>query len=158
MGFDKNGSLTLEQIREAEKKIGHKFPEDYKEFLLKTNGGRIDLDDDVEHGFHVEPIDEEDIWIDFLYGIGEDAYDNLIYYNKEYGEETMGCIIIGTTLSNGFLLYDYAGVWDDENHEKAIYFWDDTRAYETSSDDGNLYYVAKDFNDLLKRASLNFDE
>ena len=44
------------------------------------------------------------------------------------------------------------------SHIKAIYFWDDTRAYETSSDDGNLYYVAKDFNDLLKRANLNFDE
>ena len=85
MGFVKNGSLTIEQIEEAEKKLGHKFPDDYKEFLLKTNGGRIDLDDDVDHGFHVDPIDEEDIWVDSLYGVGEDALDLLIKYNKEYG-------------------------------------------------------------------------
>ena len=43
MAFERNGSLTIEQIRETEKKIGHKIPEDYKEFLLKTNGVKIIL-------------------------------------------------------------------------------------------------------------------
>lgn len=147
MGFKKNGSLTIEQIKKAEKKLGHKFPDDYKEFLLKTNGGRIDLDDDVDHGFHVDPIDEEDIWVDSLYGIGESARDWLFYFNNEYADETMGCLIIGDTLSCGFIIYDYLGVVDGK---KAIYFWDDKRAYKTSSDDGNLYFVANDFSELIK--------
>ena len=116
MGFTKNGSLTVEQIREVEKKLGHKFPNDYKEFLLKTNGGMIDfVIDDVEHGFHIDLIDEENVCIDSLYGVGEDACDLLIKYNKEYGEETGGCIIIGNTLSNGFIVYDYLGVVEDEH-------------------------------------------
>ena len=38
MALERYGSLTLEQIEETEKKIGHKFPDDYKEFLMKTNG------------------------------------------------------------------------------------------------------------------------
>ena len=157
MAFDTNGSLTLEQIRDAEEKIGHKFPDDYKEFLLKTNGGRIDIDDDEDHGFHVNLIDEEDIWIDFLFGIGEEAGDMLVKMNNEYGDETNGCLIIGSTLSNGLLLYDYLGVFDEQDHETAICFWDDVRAYDVSTDDCNLYYVAKDFNELLKRANLKFD-
>lgn len=152
MAFKKNGSLTIEQIKETEKKLGHKIPEDYKEFLLKTNGGRFDLtNEEDEHGFHVDPIDEEDIWIDEFFGIGESARDWLVHFNNEYADETMGCIIIGDTLSHGFIIYDYLGVFDDE---KGIYFWDDKRAYKTSSDDGNLYFVANDFNELMKKANL----
>ena len=155
MGFTKNGSLTVEQIREVEKELGHKFPNDYKEFLLKTNGGMIDfVIDDVEHGFHIDLIDEENVCIDSLYGVGEDACDLLIKYNKEYGEETGGCIIIGNTLSNGFIVYDYLGVVEDEG---GIYFWDDTWAYEASNEDGNLYFVANDFNELLEISNLKLD-
>lgn len=152
MAFEKNGSLTIEQVKEAERFLGHKFPDDYKEFLLKTNGGRFDLEED--HGFYVDPIDEEDIWIDSLYGIGEDACNLLVNYNKEYGEETMGCLIIGDTLSHGFMIYDYIGVIEDKG---GIYFWDDTRAYETSSDEGNLYFVADDFNELMEKANFKID-
>ena len=155
MAFEKNGSLTIEQIKEAEEKLGHKFPDDYKEFLLKTNGGRIDfVSDDVDHSFHVDPIDEEDVCIDSLYGVGEDALDLLIKYNKEYGEETGGCIIIGDTLSHGFITYDYLGVVEEEG---GIYFWDDTWTYEPSNEECNLYFVANDFNELLKLCNLKLD-
>ena len=155
MAFEKNGTLTIEQIEEAEQKIGHKIPEDYKEFLLKTNGGRVDfVSDNVNHGFHVDPIDEEDICIDSFYGIGEVAHDWLVYFNNEYVDETMGCLIIGDTLSHGFIIYDYLGVFDGE---KGIYFWDDKRAYKTSSDDGNLYFVANDFNELIKMSKFKID-
>lgn len=155
MAFKKNGSLTIEQIKEAEKKLGHKIPEDYKEFLLKTNGGRIDLvSDDVDHGFYVDPIDEEDICIDSLYGIGESARDWLIYFNELYADETMGGLIIGDTLSHGFIVYDYLGVVEDDG---GIYFWDDKRAYKTSSDEGNLYFVANDFDELMKISNFKFD-
>ena len=153
MGFVKNGSLTIEQIKEAEKKLGHKFPNDYKKFLLKTNGGRTDLDDDVDHGFHVDPIAEEDIWVDSLYGVGEEALDLLIKYNKEYGEETGGCIIIGDTLSHGFITYDYLGVVEDGG----IYFWDDTWTYEPSNEEGNLYFVAKTFNEFIEMCNTKLD-
>ena len=155
MGFKKNGSLTIEQIKETEEKLGHKFPNDYKEFLLKTNGGRIDLvSDDVDHGFHVDPIDEEDIWIDSLYGIGESALNWLVYFNELYADETMGGLIIGDTLSHGFIVYDYLGVLEDDG---GIYFWDDKRAYKTSSDEGNVYFVANDFNELLKLCNLELN-
>lgn len=155
MGFTKNGSLTIEQIREVEKKLGHNFPDDYKEFLLKTNGGMIDfVNDDVEHGFHVDLIDEEDVCIDSLYGVGEEACDLLIKFNQEYGEETGGCIIIGNTLSNGFITYDYRGVVEDEG---GIYFWDDTWTYEPSNEEGNLYFVAKNFNEFLELCNLKVD-
>lgn len=151
MAFKKNGSLTIEQLKKTEEKLGHRFPNDYKEFLLKTNGGRIDfISDDEEHGFYVDPIDEEDICIDSLYGIGEGARDWLVYFNKLYADEIMGCLIIGDTLSHGFIVYDYLGVVEDDG---GIYFWDDKRAYKTSSDEGNLYFVAENFNELMKKSN-----
>lgn len=156
MSYNWFGKLTPEQVSEAEKETGLKFPEDYKEFLMKTNGGYLDLDSDDEHGFHVDPIDEEDIWIDSFFGVGESAANYLINYNKEYGDETNGCIIIGDTLSHGLILYDYNGVFNDEQ-VSAICFWDDTRAYDVSSDEQNLYYLAKDINGLLKRANIKID-
>ena len=156
MAFVKNGTLTLEQIESAEKELGHKFPDDYKEFLMKTNGGRTEYfsDDEEEHAFHVDPIDEEDVSVDSLYGVGEEALDLLVKYNKEYGEETGGCIIIGDTLSHGFLTYDYLGVVEEDG---GIYFWDDTWTYEISNEECNLYFVAKTFNEFLEKCKLKFD-
>ena len=155
MSFRKYGCLSLEQINETEEKIGHKFPSDYKDFLLKTNGGQFMLltDEDV-HDFYVDPIDEENICIDSFYGVGEDACNYLVIFNQEYGDEAEGTIIIGGTLSHGFIIYDYLGVLEEEG---GIYFWDDTRAYKTSSDEGNVYFVANNFNELLKMCNLELD-
>ena len=153
MSFKKNGSLTMEQIIDAEEKIGHKIPEDYKQFLLKTNGGRIDfVNDEAEHKFHVDLIEEDDVWLDSLYGIGESARDWLVYFNNEYGHETKGCLIIGDTLCHGFILYDYLGIWSSGG----IYFWDDKLEYK-SSREGNLYFVAKNFNDFMEICDLKIN-
>ena len=154
MSFEKYGSLTIEQIKETEEKIGHKFPDDYKEFLLKTNGGQFMLltDEDV-HDFYVDPIDEENICIDSFYGVGEEACNYLVIFNQEYGDEAEGGILIGGTISHGFMVYDYLGNLEGK---KAIYFWDSCGAYETSKD-GNVYFVANDFNELLNLCNLKLD-
>lgn len=154
MAFKKNGSLTIAQIEEVEKELGHKFPDDYKKFLMKTNGGRIVYLNNEEvdiHDFYVYPIDEEDVCVDSIYGVGEDASDLLITFNKEYGKEIDGCIIFGDTLSHGFMIYDYLGVLEDKG---GIYFWDDTWTYELSNEECNLYYVTKNFNDFLELCNL----
>lgn len=153
MSLERYGSLTLEQIEETEKKIGHKFPDDYKEFLMKTNGGmfRWSTDEDV-HDFYVEPIEEENIGLDSFYGVGEEACDYLVIFNQEYGDEAEGGILIGGTLSNGFIVYDYLG----NIGKPGIYFWDSCGAYEESKD-GNVYFIANDFNELLKLCNLKLD-
>lgn len=154
MSLERYGSLTLEQIEETEKKIGHKFPDDYKEFLMKTNGGKFrwPTDEDV-HDFYVEPIEEENIALDSFYGVGEEACDYLVIFNQEYGDEAEGGILIGGTLSHGFIVYDYLGNLEGK---KAIYFWDSCGAYEESKD-GNVYFVANDFNELLKLCNLELN-
>lgn len=154
MSFERYGSLTLEQIKETEEKIGHKFPDDYKEFLLKTNGGQFQLltDDDV-HDFYVDPIDEENICIDSFYGVGKEACNYLVIFNQEYDYASEGCIIIGGTLSHGFMVYDYLGNLYDK---KAIYFWDLNNSYKASKD-GNVYFVANNFNELLEMTNAKLD-
>lgn len=156
MAFIKRNPLTIKQIEAAEEELIHTFPDDYKEFLLKTNGGNISFfgNDDV-HEFHVDPIDEEDICISELYGVGKEANNYLIYFNELYEDEINETLIIGDTLSNGFIIYDYLGMIDDES---GVYFWDDKIAYECSDPiEGNLYYIAKDFNELLEKSNIKID-
>lgn len=150
MAFKKNGLLTIEMITKIENEIGHKFPEDYRNFLLKTNGGRFDFDDN--HEFKVEPIDEEDICIDMFYGVGEQSDDLLIYMNNTYGDDAGdNTIIIGNTLSGGFIVYTYKGA------DSGVFFWDDNYAYEFSGDECNAYFIAKDFNELMKIANFKME-
>lgn len=151
MAFNKNGHLTEEQVCKIEREINHKLPQDYNDFLMKTNGGRFDFED--YHEFKVEPIEEEEIRIDKFYGIGADLRDALIYFNNEFGEDCLeNTIIIGNTLSNGFIIYIYSG------DNKGIYFWDDNYAYECTSDEQNTYYICDTFDELLKLANVSIDD
>jgi len=150
MAFNKFGLLTMEQVENLEKEMGQKFPDDYRSFLLKTNGGMFDFED--EHGFEVEPIDEEDIYIDTLFGDREITGSNLIYWNKKYGEDAWeNSIIIGNTISDGFILYLCSG------EGSGIYFWDDNYAYECTSDEQNAYFICDTFDELLKLANIKID-
>ena len=155
MAFEKTISITNEaismgDIENLEEKIGKNFPQDYIEFLLKTNGGQFDLED--EHGIDVIGIDEEPIYIDVLFGIDENKCSDLFYWNNEYGDEIPeDAIIIGDALSHGFIIYNYS------IEDKGIYYWDSTYAFESSDDDGNTYFVANDFNELMKKANLKID-
>ena len=88
-----------------------------------------------------------------LYGIRETPNSNLIYFNDEYGQDAGGTLIIGNTLSNGFIIYDYLGCLE----KKGIYFWDDNYAYDCSSDECNAYYIAENFDELMKKANLKID-
>ena len=60
-------------------------------------------------------------------------------------------IIIGNTLSDGFIVYTYKGA------DSGVFFWDDNYAYEFSGDEYNAYFIAKDFNELMKIANLKIE-
>ena len=149
--FEKTGSLTDEEVRKLEEKMGKNFPADYKLFLLKTNGGRCNHEH--EHGINVADIKEEPIYIDTFFGIDEIKACDLFYWNSMYGEDIPEeAIIIGDALSNGFIIYNYSV------EDKGIYYWDSSYTFECSSDEWNTYFMAKDFNELLKLANIKIDD
>lgn len=144
MAFNKYGSLNASLVEQLDDMLGFEIPEDYKKFLIKTNGGRFDYEDE-----HYVMIKNNRIWIDVLYGNKQNMRSSLLFWNNEYGDEVpKNSIIIGDTQDHNFLVYVCAG------DQKGIYLWDDTLSVEDSSCEGkNAYYIAENMNeffDLIK--------
>jgi hypothetical protein len=146
--FHTQARLELSQIEDLEKFSGLKFPESYKNHLLKYNGGQCDpktfnfiengertqsninwflaIDDDEDESFRVYfndyKIDEKRL-PNHILPIAHDSFGNLI------------CI------SCGRKDYGYVYFWDHENGVD----------YQVSGDDdySNLYLIADDFDKFI---------
>ena len=146
MAFNKYGKLDAALVNQLDGLFGFEVPQDYKEFLIKTNGGRFDFEDE-----HYMLIKNKKIWIDVLYGNKKSKRSSLLFWNNEYGDEIPeSAIIIGDTQDHGFIVYICAG------EQKGIYFWDDVLSIEGSSIEGkNAYFVANDMNEFLKKFNIS---
>lgn len=145
MAFNKYGRLDATIANQLDDMLGFEVPSDYKEFLIKTNGGRFDFEDE-----HYILVKNKKIWIDVLYGNKGNKRSSLMFWNNEYVDEIPeNAIIIGDTQDHGFLVYICGG------DQKGIYFWDDLFSIEGSSCDGkNAYLIASDMNELLRKTGV----
>lgn len=146
MAFNKYGKLDVALVNQLDGLFGFEVPQDYKEFLINTNGGRFDFEDE-----HYITVNGTKIWIDVLYGNKENKRSSLMFWNNEYGDEIPeNSIIIGDTQDHGFIVYMCAGA------QKGIYFWDDLFSIEGSTSDGkNAYFIANDMHELLKKINVS---
>ncbi len=142
MAFNKYGSLNVSMVNQLDGMFGFEIPSDYKEFLIKTNGGRFDYEDE-----HYIMIKNKKIWVDVLYGNKQNMRSSLLFWNNEYGDEIpQNSIIIGDTQDHNFLVYVCVG------EKKGIYLWDDTLSIEGSScEEKNAYFIASDMNELFDK-------
>ena len=150
--FETGKKITDKEIVEIEKKVGYSFPDEYREFLLKHNGGKCSpcgfvfmensqqSDDEVRSFYAVGGIDgyydlEEkmDIYIfdvkrlpDFYIPIAEDDFGNLICISSDKSD--YGC----------------------------IYFWNHENESDEENYKENMYFVAKSFNEFINNLK-NFD-
>lgn len=145
MAFNKYGRLDASMVNKLDGIFGFEVPLDYKEFLIKTNGGRFDFEDE-----HNITINDKEIWIDVLYGNKGNKRSSLLFWNNEYGDEVpQNSIIIGDTQDHTFLVYVCVG------EQKGIYLWDDLFSIEGSScARKNAYLIASDMNDLLRKINV----
>lgn len=146
MAFNKYGKLSVAMVNQLDGLLGFKVPQDYKEFLIKTNGGRFDFEDK-----HYILIENKKIWIDVFYGNKKNKRSSFFFWNNEYGDEIPeNSIIIGDTQDHGFIVYVCSG------SQSGIYFWDDLFSIEGSSSEGkNAYFIANDMNELLKKINVS---
>lgn len=93
------GPFTRENLRILEAQLGCELPDDYRDFLLKHNGGQPD------RCFFTSPSDGQDDWIDNFFSVDE----NYIQPNEEADTDTISfatfmdgrfmpedCLIIGS--------------------------------------------------------------
>ena len=137
------GKVQEESIQKIENLFHVVLPEDYTKFLLDFNGGVI---------FNTEPGEvylkdiAQFINIDVLYGIdtGKSECDIEYWTDKYFDELLENTIIIGDSLQHGFIVMICAG----EN--AGVYYYDDSYYFEESSDEGNVYWIAENFEEFWK--------
>lgn len=135
--INKFGSLSQREIIDIESRFNIHLSEDYKDFLINTNGGTFKSD--TINSIHIDSLDE-DIYLDVLFGITDDENLNIFYWNEKYSNEMLEkTVLIGFDLMQGFIVLMCGG----ENN--GIYYWDDSYNFNQSNDKNNMYFIAKDF-------------
>lgn len=142
MGIRSFGTADSERLKQAEQQMGVELPDDYREFLLQTNGGS---NEDYSMSFFVKELNDEMV-VDVLYGIGLDNKNaDVVFYTDMFASDMLpGSVLIGDSIQNGFIVM----VCGREN--KGIYYWDHSYTYEASDDENNMYRIADTFGDFLR--------
>jgi hypothetical protein len=134
----KNGSEKA--VRKLEKDFRIKLPEDYRNFLIRDNGGGVD-----DAYIYVKELDEY-MLMGLLYGTGvEGGFADIVKINDEYYDDIpKNSLLIGEDEGGGFILL----VADGEND--GIWYYDHTYFFEPSNDELNTYFICETFSDFLK--------
>ena len=134
--FRKFGGEISDKLEEYERTVDMKLPNDYRQFLVNTNGGQFVNE---IHTFWVEEL-KQDIGIDVLFGFNNLRSLCLINWYKEYVEDLpQNTIIIGNSINAGLILL----IWQDD--WKGIFLWDHCLDLEQSTQDDCLYRIADEF-------------
>lgn len=135
--FKKFGGEIISKLETYEKNANTKLPEDYKQFLIHTNGGQFINE---IYTFWVEEL-EMNIGIDVLFGFNLSKSLCLTTWYKEYVDDLPeNTIIIGNSINAGLILL----IW--QNDWKGIFLWDLSLDLEQSTEENCLYRIADNFN------------
>ena len=137
------GKVKEESIQKIENLFHVVLPEDYTKFLLDFNGGVIL---NTEPGEVYSKDIDQFINIDVLYGIdtGKSECDIEYWTDKYFDDLLENTIIIGDSLQHGFIVMICVG----EN--AGVYYYDDSYYFEESNDEGNVYWIAENFEEFWK--------
>ena len=134
----KNGNS--EEVLKLEKTFRIKLPEDYRNFLIQSNGG------DVTDGYlYVKELDEG-MRMGYFFGIDiKEGFADINEINEEYDDDIpKKSLLIGMDEGSGFILL----VNDGKNN--GIWYYDHTYFFDQSSDDLNTYFICDTFSDFIK--------
>ena len=135
--FKKFGGEISKKIEQYERIVNTKLPNDYRQFLVNTNGGQFVNE---LHTFWVEEL-KQDIGIDVLFGFDNARSLCLTNWFEEYAEDLpQNTIIIGNSINAGLILLIWQTDW------KGIFLWDHCLDLEQSTQDDCLYRIADTFN------------
>lgn len=140
-------NLSLEQIEIFENKNNIKLTEQYINFLLKWNGGK------VKPNLFMISNEQGPSVLNVFYGIG-DMYDNLTDFIEIMDERLpVGFIPIGDDPSGNVIC-----LGTKEPYYDKIYFWDHEQEPEDPDDMSNMYFLANDINEFLDNLYANAKE
>ncbi|MDF1508150.1 SMI1/KNR4 family protein [Robertmurraya sp. DFI.2.37] len=136
--YDSHDNLSLEQIETFENENNIKLTEQYINFLLKWNGGKV-----IPNTFMISTEQGPSV-LNVFYGIG-DMYDNLTDFIEIMDERLpVGFIPIGDDPSGNVICLGTKDPYYDK-----IYFWDHEQEPEDPNDMSNMYFLANGIDEFL---------
>ncbi len=148
--MDTKGPLLEEKLAMVEQMLGVKFPQDYRNFMLKNNGGRTDPD-----GFDIVWQANQEIaedWrtstLSWFFSIWDNRAENLIRINTVTfrGRIPMGTVAIGRDAGGNLILLVVDGPLAGR-----ILFWVKDHEVEEGQVPGfdNVGFLANSFDEFL---------
>jgi hypothetical protein len=146
--------LSGSEISYIESRLQRKLPEDYKDFLSRSNGLYLTEPDFGQ--LSLTSVDEQFVSFDRFFGlIPTEECNDLVSFNKEFIDELSFLQeVIAVGEDGGGNPYVIVG----EPGREGVYYWDRTHLHEgeTSNnfdiqeqgDCGNLFYFGKKFEDF----------
>lgn len=132
------GGCLPAHIAELEQRFEVALPDDYKQFLLNSNGAQF------EHNSFVVPDLGEEINFQVLLGCQLPRSLSIQSFSDEYAEDIpKGSIIIGADACSNFLILDCSD-------GGRVYYYDHRYLFDGTSDDENTFLLADSFSALLK--------
>jgi hypothetical protein len=137
-------AVSEADVQRYEERLGVQFPDDYRSFLLVTNGGMP-----APHHF-VVPDENHVLYVSFLYAIkNEHAISDLVYELEDLasrmtGKLPDGFIVIGRDPGDSNFLLGTRG-----DHAGQVWFWDTERQVRGTNPTANTYWLADSFADFL---------
>ncbi|WP_200416165.1 SMI1/KNR4 family protein [Virgibacillus salexigens] len=136
--YSSHDNLSLEQIEIFENENNIKLTEQYINFLLKWNGGKV-----IPNLFMISNEQGPSV-LNVFYGIGN-MYDNLTDFIEIMDERLpVGFIPIGDDPSGNVIC-----LGTKEPYYDKIYFWDHEQEPEDPDDMSNMYFLANSINEFL---------
>ena len=136
--FGSHDNLSVQQIEIFENENNIKLTEQYINFLLKCNGGKV-----LPNFFMISDKQGPSV-LNVFYGIG-DMYDNLTDFIEIMDERLpVGFIPIGDDPSGNVIC-----LGTKEPYYDKIYFWDHEQEPEDPDDMSNMYFLANDIYEFL---------
>ena len=151
LGFQPFGTLTEQELEKVEERIRFKMPQDYRRFLMKSNGGSTPKDS----YFCVKvPRVEESIDIDLFLGHKPKRSSSRLskicdlgHWFDMFGYEYEGINTAQIVLSDpGVIVIGY-----ENDPRDGVYLWDHTLELETSTEDDCMYKIADTFDEFISK-------
>lgn len=140
MSINPYGSLTTARLAQFEATLGFPLPADYRDFLLRKNGGKFQ-----GAVVRIEWLDTNLALDEFL---GLDLSDRLnleVWNYQYYYKKPAGSLIIGTDPGGGMILLGLDPVWP------GLHYWDFSQWFEKSTPEHNIFPLARSFNHLVEK-------
>lgn len=141
------GTLSKEEIISIENTLEIIFPDDYKDFLSKSNGGY------PKSGYFVIKNSNltDELLVNSFLGKSKDENFDIIGWNKEFAYELpLATFIFGVEYGGGMFIQILEG------EDKGVYFWDSNFGLPGTTEDSNVFFLANTFSDFL--SMITFEE